>query len=173
MIGCALGGSVLKILPDEDGFKGADYLTRLSALIYLNFENPRAAAQEILSDLKTDKFTRAYVDSVIETYFDAEFASVTDTLKLLMNYGKDAVIGALKLGNLLCKYANREEEIFREALSSGKPYTLAGLDVRGTDIISLGIKGEAVGDTLRDLLLAVIDGKVENKREALIDYLSK
>ena len=63
--------------------------------------------------------------------------------------------------------------ILTDALECGVPYTLGGLDIRGTDLIAIGIKGEKVGEALHSLLTAVIDGKVENEKGKLILHLCK
>ena len=57
-----------------------------------------------------------------------------------------------------------------DALLAERPcYTLAGLAVKGDDLIALGIApGKAIGETLRRLLEAVMDGIVPNEREALL-----
>jgi hypothetical protein len=45
--------------------------------------------------------------------------------------------------------------------------------VRGGDLSAIGIKGEGIGQTLTRLLYAVIEGKVENEKEALLEFLRK
>lgn len=48
-------------------------------------------------------------------------------------------------------------------------YTLAALAVKGSDLKAIGMRpGKAMGETLRRLLDAVIDGEVPNEREALL-----
>lgn len=47
------------------------------------------------------------------------------------------------------------------------------LDIGGRDIMTLGIKGEAIGRALNFLLLAAALGDVENEREALLEYASQ
>ncbi len=58
-----------------------------------------------------------------------------------------------------------------DALLAEQPcFTLKDLAVNGNDLIFLGLKGKAVGETLRMLLEAVMDGLVPNEREALLRY---
>ena len=60
-----------------------------------------------------------------------------------------------------------------DALLADHPcYTLKDLAVKGTDLIPLGYRGKAIGDTLNLLLKKVMDGKLPNDREALLDSLS-
>ena len=57
------------------------------------------------------------------------------------------------------------DRLVREGLCS----SIADLAVGGEDLLTLGFsKGRAVGDTLRRLLDAVLDGAVQNEREALL-----
>lgn len=71
----------------------------------------------------------------------------------------------------------REEKLFhREAvikeakaiIARGDCYTLSQLEVKGSDLISMGFKGEAIGHALNVLLRLVIKGKVQNSREELL-----
>ena len=64
-----------------------------------------------------------------------------------------------------------EEKTYVSALRSGKPYSISQLAVRGNDAASLGLRGEKIGEALKELLYAVIDGKADNEREVLLEYL--
>ena len=60
-----------------------------------------------------------------------------------------------------------------DALLAEQPcFTLKDLAVNGRDLIAAGLKGKAVGEALQALLEAVMDGKVSNNKEALLDYLN-
>ena len=51
-------------------------------------------------------------------------------------------------------------------------FSLKQLAIKGDDLIALGIpRGKKLGDTLEALLDAVIDGRVENDKNKLIEYL--
>jgi len=57
----------------------------------------------------------------------------------------------------------------RRLLSEHPCFSLKDLAVRGTDLLSLGlVQGKALGEMLSRLLQAVVDGEVENEREALL-----
>ena len=169
----ALDGFSVENLPDETRFLKADYLTRLGALIYLNSKDHTDAAEKLLVGLKTDKLTRTHTVSVFNAYDNTCLNSETEALMLLAKHGKDAVEGAVKLGILTGKFTDAEEEILSSALASGRPYKISGLDIRGNDLISLGIKGEGVGEALDSLLYAVINGEVDNEKDALLGYIAK
>lgn len=40
-------------------------------------------------------------------------------------------------------------------------------------MLSLGLKGKEIGDALKFLLNAVLDEKVENKKQPLLNYLKQ
>ena len=74
--------------------------------------------------------------------------------------------------------AEREQTRLRDrtealnALLAEHPcFSLKNLAVNGRDLIALGLKGKAVGETLQSLLEAVMDGLVPNERSALLDLL--
>lgn len=58
-------------------------------------------------------------------------------------------------------------------VESNNCFTVKNLDINGNDIIAIGLKGKEIGDALNLLLEAVIDEKVENCRESLINYLKE
>ena len=52
--------------------------------------------------------------------------------------------------------------------------SLRQLAVNGDDLTQIGVpKGKAVGETLEKLLMQVIDGKLPNEREALLNEAEK
>ncbi len=56
-----------------------------------------------------------------------------------------------------------------DALLAEQPcFTLKDLAVNGRDLTATGLKGKAVGETLQQLLEAVMDGAVPNEKEALL-----
>jgi len=57
--------------------------------------------------------------------------------------------------------------ISERIISENKPRRVSDLKINGTDLMSLGLTGRAIGQTLDKLLDAVIMGDVENEREAL------
>ena len=50
-------------------------------------------------------------------------------------------------------------------------FTLKDLAVNGNDLIALGMKGKQIGETLQALLEQVMDGKLENRKDALLDSI--
>ena len=61
-----------------------------------------------------------------------------------------------------------------DALLAEQPcFSLKDLAVNGNDLMPLGLRGPALGDALQRLLEAVMDGKVPNEKEALLDFVTK
>ena len=172
IIASVFEGVRVEVLPEKALFDRADYLTRLASVFYLNSLEPVECAERVLLALKTDKFTRTHTISVLSAYNHVSFSSEREALYALAKYGKDITEGALRLGILLGKFSEADTEILSYATASGKPYMISHLSVRGTDLASLGICGEKIGETLSSLLFAVIDGRVENEKNALVEYAS-
>ena len=168
-----LGGIVIEKLPEKALFDSADYYSRLTSIFLLNTPEPVAYAEQILTELKTDKFTRTHTISVLSAYNNVSFDERRCALAALAKYGKEVTEGVLALGILMGRFSDRDSMILTDALECGVPYTIGGLDIRGTDLIALGIKGEKIGEALNSLLFAVIDGRVENEKDALRSYISK
>ena len=47
------------------------------------------------------------------------------------------------------------------------------LDINGDDLIHLGITGKDIGITLELILENVIDGKIENSAEKILDFIKE
>ena len=166
-----LDGLAIEKLPEKALFDKADYYSRLASIFLLNSADPAGCAELVLTELKTDKFTRTHTKSVLSAYNDASFDTQRDSLLTIVRYGEEVAEGVLALGILLGRFTDRERDTFTNALASGIPYKISGLAVRGTDLLSLGIKGERVGETLSRLLCAVINGEVANTKDDLINYV--
>ncbi len=67
-----------------------------------------------------------------------------------------------------------EKEILsaiNNVIDNNECYSLSTLAVNGSDLSAIGIKGRRIGETLNALLEEVIDGKVKNVKQDLIDKL--
>ena len=173
IISVALDGFAIDGLPDKDRFDKADYLTRLAAIFNMNATDSVSCADSVLTSLKTDKFTRTHIISVLKAYKEASLNTEKEALLLLAKHGKEATEGALKLGLLEGGFSDKECDTLYLALNSGTPYTVSGLAVRGGDLSAIGIMGERIGETLNSLVLAVINGDVENEKDALLEFIKR
>ena len=64
---------------------------------------------------------------------------------------------------------DRAETIMEELLAENACVSLKQLAVNGRDLMELGLSGPTVGQTLSELLDAVVDGKLPNERSALLE----
>ncbi len=63
-------------------------------------------------------------------------------------------------------------ELFDEIINNNECYSLAQLDINGSDLFHNGISnGKEIGEKLNFLLNLVIEGKAENKKAELLKYL--
>ncbi len=60
--------------------------------------------------------------------------------------------------------------IATDVMSKMECVTANQLAVNGHDMLALGLEGKEIGNMLKALLLAVIDGEVENTRDSLLSY---
>lgn len=76
-------------------------------------------------------------------------------------------------------YRSRQQEIDKgeammdDLLARDACFSLRQLAVNGRDMAALGLQGRQIGRTLQALLEAVMDGAVENEREALLAMAAK
>ena len=64
----------------------------------------------------------------------------------------------------------RVENILKKVLSEQQCFTLKDLAVNGDDLITVGYKqGKEIGNTLKQLLEAVIEGAIANEKEVLLE----
>ena len=169
VIGPLLSGLKIETLPDKALFANADMCTRFAALFSLNSDSPAEHSDRAFADLKTDKLTRSNTYAVLSAYYDVDFTTLAKILTHLYRYGEDTVRAVLSLGILLGRFTDAEERMLNDALSSGTPYSVSMLKVRGGDLASLGLRGESIGRMLEMLLLSVINGRVENDKTALVN----
>ena len=166
-----LGGVRIENLPNKNLFDNADIYSRFASIFLLNTVDPAASAERVLTELKTDKFTRTHTISVLSAYENASFENRRSALTTLAKHGREVTEGVLALGILTGRFSDRDIEVLTDARECGIPYQISGLAIRGGDLLALGIKGERVGETLTSLLYAVIDGVAENEKEALVNIV--
>ena len=63
------------------------------------------------------------------------------------------------------------EEILRDLLAQARCFRIKHLAVKGNDLMALGLKGRAIGQTLQSLLEQVMEGKLPNEKEALLNAI--
>ena len=124
--------------------------------------------------LKTDNDFRLHGKRTLEciSYITERKGVSTDRGELMMLaylFGKDAAISALSALAAVGRINPAAKESLSDLIDSGAPYKLSDLAVNGSDLAARGIIGKDIGKTLTALLLAVIAGKIENEKNALIE----
>lgn len=168
-----IGGLKISRLPEKELYDRADIYARFASLFLLNSDTPSEDSERAFTELKTDKLTRSRVSMTLDAYGRVSFLDTKAALFTLARYGETVTRDALNLGILVGKFGDSEACTLDSAIDSGIPYTVSGLQVRGGDLAAAGLKGEKIGEALVALLYAVIEGKTENTKEMLIEYLKK
>ena len=149
-------------------------------------------AERVTDALRCDRETRNRVIRLVrhhDTRMRTESGAVNLDRSFLLHrlnrFGeKDfrALIMIHRADRIATGYTTREKEDRRmaerldalDALLAEHPcYTLKDLAVDGNDLKALGFRGPAVGEALRQLLEAVMDGQVGNEKEELLNFVTK
>lgn len=156
-----------------------DVVLRLCAfLLPFAGESGAKEAKDLLDDLRFDHRTRDRVCKLLSHFYMPYAEDARALRRFTAGLGAQDAKLLLSLHEALARAhgdaekqaAVREayrgiDRLVREGLCS----SIADLSVGGEDLLALGFpKGRAVGDTLRRLLDAVLDGAVKNERKALL-----
>lgn len=141
-------------------------------------------ADTILHRLRLDKKTQARVLLLIQ-YHGVQIAPEEKAVKRWLNrVGAEALRELILLqradtSGLAAPYCTERlayfeqlENIRASVLEKGACFCVRDLAISGRDLLQCGMpEGKQIGSTLQMLVEAVIDGKVENQREALLQYI--
>ena len=140
-----------------------------------------AMADDMLRRLKFDNATREAVVQLIE-YHDATIVPTEKCVRRWLNkLGEEQFRRLLhvKIGDILshnpATIGDRANDIFAtrkilmDVLAKKQCFSFKDLAVNGRDIIALGVpQGPKVGEILKEVLRQVVDGEIENDRNALL-----
>ena len=127
-----------------------------------------AASSRLKSDNKTKERGVAILDALRELEDGG-----CENLRLYL-IGKDDSV-SLDAAEIGVKLGMLNESIYREVKSlieSDSVRRINQLSVGGKELLSMGIRGEAIGRALSDMLECVADGKLSNERDVLLSYVS-
>lgn len=142
-------------------------------------------ADKRLRALRFDNKTRERIVLLIRKHGVVLPKTERSLKRLLASVGEEAFFELLSLkradnASLAPMHADRIKEIdalesqARELLSRKPCLSLSSLAIGGEDLIAIGVpRGKRIGELLKAALSAVIDGSVENEREALIALVKK
>ena len=139
-------------------------------------------ARDILTRLRFRNSDTARITTLIRYHDGVIEASETAVKRRLNRLGRDIFFDLLalqradniaQLGEPSFRAAHSEElsRIANEVISKSECVSLTALAINGHDIRATSREGKQIGEALAILLEAVMDGKVENERQALLRYL--
>jgi|688.fasta_scaffold19208_6 tRNA nucleotidyltransferase (CCA-adding enzyme) len=70
-----------------------------------------------------------------------------------------------------CLNLNLLPEDVKKSISSDAPKSIADLDISGNDLMALGYKGQEVGNILKDVIMNILRGKLNNSKEEILNYI--
>ncbi len=148
-------------------------LLRLAAVLQT------ADAASVLGRLKTDNHTTAQLVSLLSCIHALSPTTDEVTLtKALHVYGQDTLQRAVTFCIAKATVSRQNADAFLqtdaalEALLAKIPcYTRENLAVNGEDIVAMGVHGKAIGETLQQLLFAVMEQRCANEKDTLLRFL--
>lgn len=143
-------------------------------------------AADVLKNFKVSNDIFNKITTLVKYHQSVENVNNINVLRWLNKIGPeytlslfDVRIADLKAHNINLKEVNMEiEELIsikkqaQEAISSGDPYRISDLAVNGNDLLSAGLEGRKIGEMLSNILNLVMDGKLKNNKQSIIEYLN-
>ena len=94
-----------------------------------------------------------------------------ERLRLLLPLQRSDLLGTGTRTHKDAAFFDDVEEILRDLLAQARCFRIKDLAVKGNDLMALGLKGRAIGQTLQSLLEQVMEGKLPNEKEALLNAI--
>ena len=94
-----------------------------------------------------------------------------ERLRLLLPLQRSDLLGTGTRAPEDAAFFDTVEEILRDLLTQARCFRIKDLAVKGNDLMALGLKGRAIGQTLQSLLEQVMEGKLPNEKEALLNAI--
>lgn len=137
--------------------------------------------QDIMKRLRYDSESITYAVMIISHHSD-DIKNRTDVKKLMSVMGDKLAVELLemkKCDNAAKNDFVRDENIqldkmiseARRITESGECRSLHMLAVNGNDLVKASLKGAEIGDTLKELLNLVIEEKIPNEHDILLNYI--
>ncbi len=155
---------------DENLFAKASGISRELALFA--YSGGASAYESAMERLKSDNRHKKLGTAVL-CHIERAIETDTDIKKLLMNIGKEAARELMDLKILLNCSTPKAKERLDGMLKKGVCFKISDLAVNGNDLIALGVVGKDVGRILGELLLAVVESRIENDRDTLLREVAR
>ncbi len=104
---------------------------------------------------------------------DSRIETERDVHRLLARCGVDASRAVLQLAVILRGLPSELISVPERLAADGACYRISDLKISGNDLIEIGYRGREIGDALKELLCAVVEGRVENNRLELMRFVAK
>ncbi|HHZ01380.1 MAG TPA: CCA tRNA nucleotidyltransferase [Tissierellia bacterium] len=175
---------VVVFLPGIEVFSKEELVYRLNSMKILNTLALRLAIllhgiefpEKVLMDLKYDNKTIKTVKLLTENIDEKIYPDSINIKRWLNKIGPTNLKMLINIKRALFKEEKEDllqiETIMNGIIESNQCYSLKTLAVNGKDLIEAGVpKGKKIGIVLEDLLNKVIEGKLENNKESLMNYV--
>lgn len=131
------------------------------------FEHP----SRILNRLRfSNQESRAVLDLI--RFRNAPMNTIVDIRKLMRDLHTDFILYLhYREGMDSCRYVEAYS-LYEQMIRNGDCTSLKDMAVNGSDLVRLGYRGKEISETLSLLLEKVIEEKLPNDRNVLLDYLS-
>ena len=93
--------------------------------------------------------------------------------RVMREYGQQTLEDVCKVWFALGKSVDAYLNCIEEIVCKNECYTVRQLDISGNDVQTLGVRNQQIGNTLDLLLELVIEEKIENKKEKMIEYIKE
>ena len=121
--------------------------------------------------LKTDKKTKERGISVLNNMTISDETDDDGIKRFLIGKNDETVDMILNVSYGACKISSCTRDRIKAIAKMGLPRFAADLNIKGEDLISIGISGKEIGSTLSNLVVAAAIGDVENENAALMSYV--
>lgn len=143
--------------------------------------------RDITARLKFDKKTADDIVCLVGAHMDDPPTDRPSARRMIKKYGVPRALMLLHVmrADNLSKRQDGENDpripeiaaakvLVESVVHDGDACTLSALAVGGDDLIAIGVsRGREIGEMLETLLDLVIDGKIENRRDDLLDFAKK
>lgn len=159
------------VLPREDRFLVAGPFIRHLSLFALSSDAPSSDWDTAMRRLRAPTAYRENGADVLAHLDTSDITSLSDAGRLLHSLGRERAMMLAELKILLGDFDSRQISLIDDYVKFGLPYRVSDLALRGEDVMRLGARGREIGRILECALVSVIDGEVENTKEALSEYV--
>ncbi len=141
----------------------SDAVLRFAALLLPAASKYASECFSAADSLKTDKKSTDKLKFAVTHAHDTLPTDEIAVKHALNRYGEEHLVFWAKLKN-----AHETLACIESVLQSGDAYRISDLALGGDDVANAGYTGKQIGEVLNALLTLVIEGKVENEKEALL-----